>query len=306
MPISAKRAVVTSFVVDVIDIVMNVVVALITGSVVMLVEAIQGVSDVTTDVLLLVGLRRSQLPADKDMPFGYGKEAFFWTLLAAIVMLIVTAGLTIYFGFRRFLNPEPAAHLGLALGALTVSILVNSYSFSLSLRRILGKRKLIKFPQTFFESPLALTKTTFVLDFIGAVAALIGLISLLFYGLTGDMRYDGLGAVVIGVALALLSLLLILGLKDLIVGSAAPATIIAQIRKVVGETPQVKEILDLKTMQLGPEKILVNLELHFANNLTTDEIEKLIDTIKSELIEHIPLIDHVQIELETPEKKVGE
>jgi cation diffusion facilitator family transporter len=302
MPITAKRAVITSTVVDCLDIIINLTVALITGSVVMLVETIQGVSDLTTDIFLLIGLHRSKLPPDKTKPFGYGKEAFFWTLLAAIIILVFTAGLTIYFGFKRYLNPLPATQLFLAYGALTLSFLINGYSFSLSLRRILGSKKLTRFPREFFTSPLALTKTTFILDFVGSIAALIGLVALILYGITGNMRFDGLGAILIGVILILLSIILIIGLKDFLIGTAAPAATISQIKKVVRRTKEVNDILDLRTMYLGPEKILVNLELHFANNLTTDQIEKLIDHIKADLMNQVPLIGHVQIELETPEK----
>lgn len=302
MPVSAKKTVITSFITDLIDIFLNMTVAIITGSVVMLGETIQGVSDLATDILLIIGLKRSERPADKLKPFGYGKEAYFWTLLAAIVMFVVTAGLTTYFGYRRFVNPEPASHLGLAYLALSLSIIANTYSVSVSAKRILGKKRTSTFIDTFFKSPLAISKTTFSLDFIGVIAALIGLISLVLYGLTGDARFDGLGAMVIGLTLAFLSIILIFGLRDLIVGSSAPAYVIKKIRHTVNQTGEVKSILDLKTMHLGTEKILVNLELHFADNLTTDQIETLIDQIKDDLTNQIPLIAHVQIELETPEK----
>ncbi|KKR74572.1 MAG: Cation diffusion facilitator family transporter, partial [Candidatus Curtissbacteria bacterium GW2011_GWD1_40_8] len=100
--ISAKKVLVTSFLVDLLDIAMNLAVAIITGSVVMLAELLQGIADLTAAGFLLIGLKRSEIPADKTYPFGHGREMYFWTLLSSDVMLAVTAGLSFYFGFRRF------------------------------------------------------------------------------------------------------------------------------------------------------------------------------------------------------------
>ena len=71
--ISSNKAVWTSFFVDLGDIVMNVLVMLATGSVVMLAEAFEGISDLVASGLLLIGLRNSKRRPNKQHPFGHGK-----------------------------------------------------------------------------------------------------------------------------------------------------------------------------------------------------------------------------------------
>ena len=103
--ISSKRAVVTSFLVDLGDIALNVTAMIVTGSVVLLAEALEGGSDLVASGLLFVGLRISNKRANKKHPFGFGKALFSWTMLSAFVMLVFGAGLSFYFGLQRFLVP---------------------------------------------------------------------------------------------------------------------------------------------------------------------------------------------------------
>lgn len=203
MQISAKRVVWTSFLVDLLDILVNVVVALITGSVVMVAELFQGVSDFVASGLLLVGLKRSK------------KEAYLLTLMSALVMLILASSLSIYFGLKRFLNPQEIENISLAYIALTISVVSNGYAFWLSAKRILKGRSFSQVIGAFWESPLYMTKNTFVLDLMGMSAALVGLVALVLYQVSGELRFDGMGAMGIGAVLAFLSLNLVLDIRRL-------------------------------------------------------------------------------------------
>src|SRR5438270_10576658 len=80
---------------------------LLTGSAALLSEAAHSVGDSVTEVLLLTALRRSARPADRRHPFGYGKERYFWSLLAAIGILVSGAGFSFYQGVRA-ITGEPA------------------------------------------------------------------------------------------------------------------------------------------------------------------------------------------------------
>src|SRR3989338_375740 len=116
MQISAQKVVFTSFIVDILDVILNLIVMLATGSVVMLSELLQGGADLIAAGMLLVGLKRSKSPANKQHPFGQGKEIYFWTLLSALVMFAVAAGFSLYFGWQRFINPQPVHNIYLAYG----------------------------------------------------------------------------------------------------------------------------------------------------------------------------------------------
>jgi divalent metal cation (Fe/Co/Zn/Cd) transporter len=196
--ISAKRVVLTSFGVDFLDVLVNVVVMFATGSVVMVAELLQGISDLFASGFLLIGLKRPK------------EEIRFWTLLSALMMLLVASTLSFYFGYQRFIQPEAIDNILIAYIALAISIVSNGYAFWLSVKRLLGKKgRVSNLVDEFNRSPLIMTKNTFVLDLMGMSAALVGFIALVLYQLLGDLRFDGLGAMGIGIVLALLSLRLI-------------------------------------------------------------------------------------------------
>lgn len=266
----------------------------------MLSELMEGIADLAASGLLWVGVERARRKADRSHPFGYGRELYFWTLLAALLMFGITASFSIYFGIQRFLNPSPIQNLYLAFAALLVALVTNGYAFSLSLRRLLKHRTFLSVLHIFFRSSLVETKTTFTLDLMGTTSAFIGLISLFIYSVTGDGRFDGLGAISIGVTLGFLAYLLILSIKDLLVGKTASVETESRIRQATLSVPAVKDVLDLKTMHIGSERLLVNLEVHLDHSLTTREIEKLIDEIKQKILEEVPTVRHIQVELETP------
>lgn len=300
--ISANRVIFTSFAVDFLDVILSLVVAILSGSVVMLSQVLEGIADLAASGLLLVGLQRSSLRADRAHPFGHGREIYFWTLLAGLLMFGITASFSIFFGWRRFLHPEPIHNLNLAFLVLGITLITNGYAFWLSLKRILKNRGIKKTVQLFFHSSLIETKATFILDLMGSAASLLGIISLLIYQITNDLRFDGLGAIAIGVTTGIFAYFLILSIKDLLIGKSASLEAEAAIRKATMKVKEVKNVLDLKTMHIGSEKLLVNLEVHLTNNLTTDQIEKLVDKIKENILKEVPAVKHIQVELETPGK----
>lgn len=299
--ISERRVLLTTFWVDLLDVALNLFVAILTGSVVMLSEFFQGLADLTAAAFLLVGYKRSKKRADKRHPFGYGKEIYFWTLISAVVMMTITATASFYFGLNRFLKPEEITHIGLGYGTLLVTLVTNAYALSLSSRRILKNKPLKELPQLFLSSGSVTSKNALVLDLMGTTAASLGLVSLLLYQFAGQKRFDGLGAMVIGVTTAILAFVLITGVKGLLVGERAAPEIEEKIKETTLSFPEVSEVLDLRTMQIGPDKLLVNIDIHLRDRLTTDELETLIDKIKQRVQKNVSSVRYVQVELETPE-----
>lgn len=303
--ITAKRVVSTSFVVNIFDIVLNSVVAFFSGSVVLVAGALEGVADLTAASFLMVGIKRSRKPADSKYPFGHGRELYIWSFAAALLMMTLTAGLSVYFGWQRFIRPHDLQNLPFAFGVLIFSLITNSYSFSLSLRRLFRRPHSERIWQRFFRSSQVEIKTTFILDLMGTLAALSGLVALLAFGATGQEKFDGIGAIVIGVITAVLSFFLVQGIKDLLVGKSVSGEVQSQIRAAVLEVPQVKQVLDLRTMIIGADRLLVNVEVHVSRDLDTLSLEQLIDKIKDNVKNKVPATHHIQVELETPDESVS-
>lgn len=300
--ITADKVVTTSFLVDITDVVLNISVSIITGSVVVLADALQGVADMTSSGLLVYGVKKSKRPADKLHPFGHGRELFFWTLISGIIMFGVTATASIYFGLQRILSPMAITNIRLAIAVSVLGFITNTYSFTLSYRRLIGQKGFRKFFSIFTHSSIIETKTTLVQDLTGSLASVFSLIALTVYSLTGNSLFDGLGAILIGIMLLFFAYTLIRSIKELIVGISAPAEIEEKIKKAVKSTPEVTTVIDLRTIYTGPKKIFVNLELNLKDELTTDDIEAVTDKIQKKIKKIVPSVTDTTIELESPKE----
>lgn len=299
--VSEQRVLITTFLVDLLDVAINLVVAIVTGSVVMLAEFFQGLADLTAAALLLVGYKRSKKRADKQHPFGYGKEIYFWTLISAVVMMTFTAVASFYFGLMRFLEPEEIDHIWLGYVTLLITLCSNLYALSLSSGRLRKNKSFTELPRLFLNARDVTVKNALVLDLMGTSAALFGLISLLLYQFAGVKQFDGIGAMVVGVTTAVLAVVLIIGLRGLLVGERAAPEIEDEIKEAALSIRQVKEVADLRTMQIGPKKLLVNIEVNVEDELETDALEELTDRIKKRIQEKVSSVQFVQLELEDRE-----
>ena len=278
--ISDVRVVATSFSVSIIDVVFNFVVAIFTGSTVMLAQALQGMSDLITGGILYFGVKRSKRKATSLYQFGYGREVFFWVLMAGILMFIGTGGLSFYFGWQQFTNPHPIENVGLAFAMLLIGITANAYALSLSVHRLKYLYKGFSWWHQLRHSSAAETKATFLIDILGTSSAIFGFVALVVFVLTNNPQFDGLGSMVIGLSMMGMSMLLLRDVRDFIVGRAVEPHIAERIIGAAQSVKGVQDILDLRTMYLGSSSILVILEVHLRDGLETNEIEAITDNVK--------------------------
>ena len=301
--ISDLRVVTTSALVSVSDVVLNVVIAVITGSTVMLSQALQGLSDLVTGSILFLGVRRSRRGADLRFQFGYGREVFFWVLVAGIVMFVGTGGASLYLGYQQFMNPSQIESVWIALIMLIVGFSTNFYAFRLSFNRLKqrsGRNGMVKH---FINSSIVETKATFIIDFLGTLAAVFGFVALVLFVITNNAQFDGLGSIIIGLSMMIGAFMLMRDVRDLIVGRAVDGETSRKIIKAATSVDGVNSVLDLRTMYLGSERLLVILEVHVEDNRDTDEIEKITDEIKQIVSSLVPIVEHIQVEIETPDEE---
>lgn len=302
--ISDKKVVITSLCVSILDVSLNLVVALITRSTVLLSQALQGLSDLITSGILYLGLHRSKRKEDNRFQFGYGREVFFWVLIAGMMMFTGTGFLSLYFGYQQFIDPSPINNPFLGLTVLTIGLLSNGYSLSLSVKRLHRINPEVSFLRQVLGSSIVETKATLLIDFIGSVGAVFGISALSLYIITDNGAFDGLGSMCIGVSMMLVSLLLMRDVHGLIVGRSVDQFVADQIIGATKTVKGVREVLDLRTMYLGSDSLLVIIEVHIDDGLDTDQIEIIVDNIKTVVCSDIPQVRHIQVELETPDHEM--
>lgn len=302
--ITAEQSVGTSILVSLSDIVLNLTVAVFTQSAVLLSQALQGLADLTTALLLLVGVKRSKRIADAKHPLGFGREVFFWSLLAGIFALVVTGGFAVAQGINQLINPNNIHYRYLALMMLSFGLVTNAYSMHISLKRLgmtfktadakLALKRIV-------QSSLVETKATLLVDTMGTLSAIVGFVSILTFIITGEVIFDAIGAITIGMLTISGAGFLIFNVRDFIIGISPSKEVIEKIKSVTLSVKGVQDVLDLRVLTIGSGKLLVIVEAHFADNLNTDQIELITDKIKDRLKKQITAVHTVQVEAETPE-----
>src|ERR1044071_8700058 len=113
--------------------------AVITGSSGMMAEALHSVADTTNQIFLLLGLRFYKRPPSKKHPFGYGKERFFWSFIAAIFIFGVGATYALYEGYAKLRHPHAPENLAWAYWVLGISFVLETASIGLAIYQEVGE-----------------------------------------------------------------------------------------------------------------------------------------------------------------------
>jgi cation diffusion facilitator family transporter len=279
--------------------------ASITGSSAMLSEGIHSVVDTGNQVLLLHGMRRAQLPADRRFPFGHGKEVYFWSFVVAILIFAVGSGISIYEGVRHILHPEPIRNPLINYLVLGLAMIFEGgawYFAFVEFRRVKGNWGYVEAVQR-GKDP-----TLFVVLFEDSAAMLGLLVAAAGIGLaqlTGVPQFDGIASVVIGLILGATAIWLAYETKGLLIGESANVRIVDGIRALVVARPEVDHINEALTMHMGPEFILLNLSVKFRDEFTAPDIEAAVRSMEKQIKGSYPEVKRIFIEAEARSDAVG-
>jgi cation diffusion facilitator family transporter len=276
--------------------------AAITGSAGMMAEAFHSLADTTNQVFLLLGLRFYKRPASQKHPFGYGKERFFWSFIAAIFIFGVGATYALYEGYAKLRHPSAPENLAWAYWVLGISFVLESCSIGLAIYQEVKEahHEGMTFAEYLRESKDPTAKTVLFEDsaaLLGIIIAGAGICLTDHHtGPAGGAYWDGLASMAIGVVLAIVAFSLARSTRGLLLGEAAtPKTVEAIRRAILGHT-NVVNIVELLTMHLGPKQVLINAHINLRNDLKTEEIERTNEEIE-ELIKRVaPQVDKIFLE----------
>jgi len=296
--ISARKVVIVSFLVDLLDVITNLVVAVLTGSAVVFGEMAQGIADSIGSALLVIGERRAARPRDAEHPLGYAREAFFWGLLSAVAMLVVGAGLSGWRGVQQLLHPEPLQTPTLAVAVLMLAVATNSYAVSLSGRKLVAETGGLRAVFRNFNQPLV--KGAFLRDVIGTFTSIVGLCALLLYETLDLHVFDALGAIVAALFMMVGSLVLMAQARALITGRALPETDLQKLREAILADPRVEAVNNLVAIYAGASEVLVDADLDLSEELNTSEIETVLDSLEGRVRTTLPEIERVRVLLNSP------
>lgn len=270
--------------------------ASITGSSAMISEGIHSIVDTSDQLLLLLGISRSQKPADNSHPFGYGQELYFWTFIVAILIFAIGGGMSIYEGITHLINPSPLEDPMWNYIVLGMAILLEGFSWNVALKEFLPTKGKQNFWQAIKSSKDPTVITILFEDTAAILGLFVALIGIFLGHLFNNVYFDGIASIIIGIILAIVAVVLARESKGLLVGESAELQTIANIRSLSKTEPGVKEVIRVLTMQLAPKEVLLNLELQFSHNLTGEEIALTVESLEANIRQKHPEIKQIFIE----------
>lgn len=279
--------------------VLKLVAAIFTGSAAMYAEAAHSVADTATEALLLTALRRSGRRPDREHPFGYGKERFFWALIAAISIFVSGAVFAAYEGIRTMLGESEEQTLAwVAYAVLAISFVLEGTSWSQAVRQL---RKEARRDETTPLRWLRQTddptiKTVFFEDSAALIGLLLAFGGVALHQLTGSAFWDGLASVLIAVLLTAVAYILGGTNKGLLVGRQADRRTVYALRDALADRPEVEQVVDLLTMMIGTDQILLCARLDFDDNLDAASLERACASIDADLREQFPDVAEIFVE----------
>ncbi|MHC4972785.1 MAG: cation diffusion facilitator family transporter [Planctomycetota bacterium] len=266
--------------------------AVFTGSGAMLAETIHSLADSGNQALLLLGGRRSRRPPDERHPFGYGSERYFWAFIVAVVLFALGSLFSLFEGVHKLLDPHPLRQPAWAYCVLLVGLVLEGVSFRIALvevRKVRGGRR---FWPYFFESKEPALPLVFLEDLGALLGLCLALAGVAASHLLGWTWADGAATLAIGLLLGAIAAVLLVRCHRLLVGESATPQDLAAARAAAAGVDGIAEVVDLKTLQIGPEYLLVCLEVRIAG----EDEELKVRAVERAVRAAVPSAKYVSIE----------
>jgi cation diffusion facilitator family transporter len=283
------------------------------GSSSMLVESFHSGIDTINQGLLIFGQIRAARPADARHPFGYGLEAYFWTFVVALLILLAGGIASIYEGLEKLLHPAPMKHVAISLTTLAVCTVVEVASLVVSVRAAekgRSNQSRRRIPRPSLAEWIHYSPDPAVFEVLAEDAASILGLGIAFLGIIGDAWFgwrlaDGIAAATIGILLVALAGVVISETYSLVTGESALPSTLDTVRNVLQKECRVAAAGDLRSMQFGPDSILLAATLQFHKDLPLSEVEAVTSGLTRKLKDVDPRIGQVFLRAKPPSVHSG-
>jgi cation diffusion facilitator family transporter len=270
--------------------------AYLSSSSAMFSEGIHSLVDTGNQLLLLLGIHMSQRPADEDHPFGHGKELYFWSLIVAILLFGMGGGVALYEGVTHLIRPKPLENPIWSYAVLLAAMLFEGISWYVAVREIRNSDSRMSLWKSVRRGKDPSVFTVLVEDSAALIGLLVAFFGILLGHTLGNVYMDGIASLVIGIMLAMVALLLVFESKGLLVGEGANRQTVACIQQMAAGDPAVASVNKLLTMHLGPNEVLLNLEIEFRAHVSAPETIAAVRRLERLIQEKFPHVKHIFVE----------
>jgi cation diffusion facilitator family transporter len=291
----STRTVVIAFCANLLVALAKSVVAAITGSASMLAESAHSWADTGNQVLLFVADRKSSRPPDDAHPFGYGREAYVWSMFAAMGLFTAGAVVSVWHGVSQLSQHGESTSPIWAYVVLAVSFVFEGVSFSQAYRQT--HREADKFDRDVLEHALATSDPTLRAVFAEDSAALVGLVlaglGVFLHQVTGSAVYDAIGSILVGVLLGVVALVLINRNRQFLTGQQGDLRLRALMLDRIKDLPGVARVTYIRLEFLGPRQLLVVASVDLSGDYPESRVAYALRDLEHRLEEDQEVIEAV-------------
>ena len=268
----------------------------VTGSSALLAEALHSLADSVNEILLLVGARRSIRPPDERHPFGHARYRYVYAFVVSFSVFWIGGVLAVIEGVNHLASRESLVDPRWAFAVLGIGAALDSWSLWTTIRAGRSAKGDLSWREL-----LRVTKAPeLIVVFLEDLGALIGIgIALVGVGLTtvtGDGAWDSIASIAIGFLLMAIGLLVNRETQSLLVGESATTEVVAAIRSEIARTPGVEGVVDLRTIHIGPDDLVVAARIAFDPTLTAADIVQAIIDAEARVRDVAPLRTLIYLE----------
>ena len=270
----------------------------VSGSSAMLAEAAHSLADTTNQVFLRISLSRAERGSDERHPFGYGQERFFWAFLAAVFIFVAGSLFSIFEGVSRLLEPPKESGIAIPLVVLGIAFIAEGISWLRAVRQTRGeaRERGVPFSRYIRESRDPTAKTVVFEDTAAVIGIVLAAVGITLDHLTGAHVFDACASIAIGVLLAVVAFALGRDVKGLLIGEAARPDERERLCRLLKDHDGVDEVIELMTMAIGPQALLVAARLDLSDGMSSDEVEQLATELDEAMRDALPEVREVFID----------
>ncbi|HEY3338505.1 MAG TPA: cation diffusion facilitator family transporter [Propionicimonas sp.] len=264
----SSLTVIVAFAANVLIAVAKTVAAVMTGAASMLAEAAHSWADAGNEVFLLIAQRRAAREPDASHPLGYGREIYIWSLFAAIGLFAVGAGVSITHGVQGLINPEPASNFVIAYVVLGVAFVLEGISFLQASRQV--KAAAARTDRDVWTHLMRTSDPTVRAVYLEDAAALVGIViavaGIAGHQLTGSPVPDAIASILVGILLAVISILLIDRNRRFLVGEVADDRVWNAALAELSAQPEVERVTELRLSLVGAGRVFLSGAVDLVGN----------------------------------------
>ncbi|HET6627213.1 MAG TPA: cation diffusion facilitator family transporter [Nocardioidaceae bacterium] len=280
------------------------VVAMISGSASMLAEAAHSWADTGNQVLLFIADRKSRKEPDQSHPLGYGRDAYVWSMFAAMGLFVAGAVVSMWHGIS-VLGAEGGEEKSYTLAyiVLAVAFVFEGISFAQAFRQT--RREAKEYERDILEHALETSDPTLRAVFAEDSAALAGIviaaIGIFLHQLTGNPVFDAIGSILVGLLLGVVAIVLIQRNRRFLTGQESDPRLRQAAIDRIKDLPGVARVAYVRLEYVGPRQVLLIAAIDLTGEAAESRVAYHLRDLEDQLKED-PHVTEAVLTLATPDE----